>query len=318
MARSAANATRFTATKPHAYSNPNPFRPIPQSLNTPLTAEPGSVPRPPPPPKPETPQEKVARLRALRTAQRNAALPIWDRIVLRGRKWADRAHKVTALSLIGAGGMHFPLSTGICFFVGTFAIGDMLIHNRRKRTAFINEQHRIYSSRLLAAIETEKAGITLTPEQDLVLTRERANALAEQKKDQKRMRPKIRNFFMGGLKEEDRPGPAPIPTEDRERIEKLSEGKIPTEAEVLELLGVGSFDTLAALQGKRQADMDAGRKLVVSESVGPITEKLEETKREAEQEMNTERGSSVGGVFDQMADNLVRRMKGEESHRKVN
>ena len=98
MSRSVADATRFTATSPHAYSKPTCVRSAPASSMS-ETPTPNSSSKTSP--RQETPQEKVARLRAERFAARASSLSRWDRLVLRGRVWADRAHKITALSLIG-------------------------------------------------------------------------------------------------------------------------------------------------------------------------------------------------------------------------
>ena len=119
MSRSAADATRFTATSPHAYSKPTPLRSTastPQSKSTPPYRFPNpNAPRKPPPatpsipPQTETPAEKVARLRAARFAEIEAQTTTWDRIVLRGRVWADRAHHVTVYAILGFSGTSPPL-----------------------------------------------------------------------------------------------------------------------------------------------------------------------------------------------------------------
>ena len=139
MSRSAADATRFTATFPHAYSKPHPNRkgpPPPSSQSPPWRSSPSNTPSPnpldlrnpfsltsssssssssnrfpsspsdsAPTPLDETPRQKVARLRAARAAARAADIPLWDRVVLTGRNVADRAHRITALGLIGLTGM---------------------------------------------------------------------------------------------------------------------------------------------------------------------------------------------------------------------
>lgn len=122
LSRSAVDATRFTATSPHAYSKPTPLRSaasasIPSSAsksNTPpyrFAAPNAAGKRPPqsaPPGAPtETPAEKVARLRAARLREREAQITNWDRVVVKGRSWADRAHKMTVYSLVTFSGM-FP------------------------------------------------------------------------------------------------------------------------------------------------------------------------------------------------------------------
>lgn len=88
--RSAADATRFTATGPYAHSKSPNFR----GSTIPLTT----------PPTDETPQQKVARLRRTANEARLAQESGWERIIVRGRIWADRAHRVTAISLLGLTG----------------------------------------------------------------------------------------------------------------------------------------------------------------------------------------------------------------------
>ena len=118
MSRSVADATRFTATSPHAYSKPTPLRSAASASSK--TTPPHRFPNPNAPRKPptgtqptqphvETPAEKVARLRAARLAQLEAQYTTWDRIVLRGRVWADRAHRVTVYTLVGFTGTFPPL-----------------------------------------------------------------------------------------------------------------------------------------------------------------------------------------------------------------
>jgi len=86
MARSAADATRFTATGPYASSKPAP-RASTISLSSPAPAG-------------ETPQQKVARLKDAARRAKLDQVSGFDKVVARGRVWADRVHRVTALSLI--------------------------------------------------------------------------------------------------------------------------------------------------------------------------------------------------------------------------
>lgn len=136
MSRSAIDATRFTATSPHAYSKPFAIRsssasatstssssshPLPPSFLSPLSKKnalplqkPSHNSTSPSPQKfAETPAQKVARLRAARYAAKYAEAPLWDRIVIRGRYVADKAHRITVYSLMGLTGkssfrLHFP------------------------------------------------------------------------------------------------------------------------------------------------------------------------------------------------------------------
>jgi hypothetical protein len=92
MPRSATDATRFTSTTPHASAK------HPSATNIPSK----SLPLRKPGPVGETPQEKVRRLRAAADKAREAQISTFDKLIIRGRVWADRAHRFTALSLIGA------------------------------------------------------------------------------------------------------------------------------------------------------------------------------------------------------------------------
>lgn len=96
MPRSPAEATRFTSTGPHAGSK-NIGSTI--SLST-------------PPPPNETPIQKVARLREAARRAKIDQETTWDRVVSRGRVWADRAHRVTASVLIGSSSMSYDLYIG--------------------------------------------------------------------------------------------------------------------------------------------------------------------------------------------------------------
>ena len=97
--RSALDATRFTSTIPHATS-----KPFPSPSTTPKVQPPNATPKAPGP-KGETPQEKVKRLRAALDKSRAAKETPLERMILRGRVWADRAHRYTAAGLMGFTGM---------------------------------------------------------------------------------------------------------------------------------------------------------------------------------------------------------------------
>ena len=120
MSRSAIDATRFTATSPHAYAKPTSINraAVSSSTNSVSSTSRPSSPNarfnphariPPSPidpkkgnaPPTETPLEKVARLRRARLEQLAAQTTGWDRIVVRGRKWADTAHKITVFGIVG-------------------------------------------------------------------------------------------------------------------------------------------------------------------------------------------------------------------------
>ena len=174
-----------------------------------------------------------------------------------------------------------------------FAVTDMLLHNRRKRDAFYDQQHRIYTSKLLAAIETEKAGISLTNDQQLVLNRERLKVAEEERKKAQSWSNKIRKSLFGGLKEVDESGFGQV---DGVQV-PLDGGRIPSEGEVLELLGIDKLEMLKDATGKSEADRAEHRE-----------------RRAVEQDVDLTSGAEItgpvprkGGILDQMAENAFRR-----------
>lgn len=111
MSRSAADATRFTATGPYASSKPEgkayelPDFLKPKEKEKPTAPKPKG-PKPGPDGQPETPKQKVERLRAqaraARMAQSSSGVDRWLEV---GRRFANRAHKGMVYSLIAASGM---------------------------------------------------------------------------------------------------------------------------------------------------------------------------------------------------------------------
>lgn len=86
--RSVADATRFTPTGPHAFTR----TPIPAAATTAVG---------------ETPQQRVARLREANQRAKLDQISTVDKVITRGRVWADKAHRAFALSLIGATSLFF-------------------------------------------------------------------------------------------------------------------------------------------------------------------------------------------------------------------
>ena len=91
MARSAMDATRFTATGPCAHSKPGTRASVLAFAD--------------PPPPNETPQQKVARLREAARRAKLEQVSRFDKVVAKGRVVADTAHRFTAITLIAATGM---------------------------------------------------------------------------------------------------------------------------------------------------------------------------------------------------------------------
>ena len=119
MPRSTADATRFTATGPYASSKSTAFDPNARAstVQIPTGAAPAG----------ETPQQKIARLRAAarqaKDAQQQGAA--FDRIVASGRVWADRAHRVTTAGLIGFTGVHQPLKRACCMTITDLSLQEL-------------------------------------------------------------------------------------------------------------------------------------------------------------------------------------------------
>ncbi|KZF22884.1 hypothetical protein L228DRAFT_261007 [Xylona heveae TC161] len=182
MARSPADATRFTATGPHAHSKFNMHGSSASSAF-------------PPPSHPETPQEKVNRLRNAARQAKLAKESRFDKVTARGRVWADRAHRITALTLIAA--------TGIAGVVTVFALGDMIVYNRKKRKEFFAEKEAQHAVKLERARDAATKG-TASDYQKLLLNRERAAAEAEQERlNNKGYFAGAKDWLYSGLKKDD-------------------------------------------------------------------------------------------------------------------
>ncbi|KAG8626257.1 hypothetical protein KVT40_005202 [Elsinoe batatas] len=184
MPRSASDATRFTATGPYATSKPS-------SVASSISIGPSA-------PQNETPQQKIARLRAAAAAAKRGQESSFDKLVRVGRVWADRAHRTTAWGLIGL--------TVVCGVFATFSIGDMLIHNRRKRKEWLQEQQE-KSAKLLEEARTAAARGIANDDQILLLNRERAAQEAEaERKAKKGIFSRAKEGVFGGLEKEEQQG----------------------------------------------------------------------------------------------------------------
>ncbi|KAI9816369.1 MAG: hypothetical protein M1826_001836 [Phylliscum demangeonii] len=170
MPRSVTDATRFTPTGPDASSAQ------PRSWARSLLPRPAPAPAPAPAPKAvnvkrETPLEKVARLRAANRLAKTATLTTFDKVVLAGRVWADRAHRFTVYGLMLAS-----------VVIATFAItatGDMIVHNRRKRKEYYIAEAISYAKQLEDVMAAEARGV-LTDDQLQFLAKEKEIRLAEE------------------------------------------------------------------------------------------------------------------------------------------
>lgn len=194
MARSPSDATRFTATGPYA-SSPTNFAsnaPLLGTTNAGSQIDFGSA------PSGETPQQKIARLRAAASLARRGKESRFDTVVRVGRVWADRAHRFTAVSLIGL--------TVVSGAVATAGITDMLLHNRRRRNEWLAEQQAKTAREVAEARRAQAAG-SATEDQMLLINRERA---ADEAAEAKRNRPGVfkraTNWAFSGLSSEEQKG----------------------------------------------------------------------------------------------------------------
>ncbi|KAK4212456.1 cytochrome oxidase c assembly-domain-containing protein [Rhypophila decipiens] len=152
--RSVSDATRFTPTTPHASSKAaEPRFTIPASSRvSPLAAVGGSsLPRTGgsssgggiPPTFHETPEQKVARLRAAHLRAKAAQVSKFDKVIDGGRRFFDTAHKVTVMGLIG-----FTILAG---FVTVYTAVDMITYNSKRKAEFVEAQKKLEADSLEAA-----------------------------------------------------------------------------------------------------------------------------------------------------------------------
>ncbi|USW55044.1 Putative cytochrome c oxidase assembly protein COX14 [Septoria linicola] len=189
MARSPSDATRFTSTGPYASST---FTSAAPSATTSSRIDFGSA------PSNETPQQKIQRLRAAAALAKQGRETTFDKTVRIGRVWADRAHRVTALSLIGL--------TILSGAVATAGITDMLMHNRRKRNEWL-AQKQIESARDLAIATQAASQGTATEDQMLLINRERNARQAEiDKQNRPGMFKRASNWLFSDLSKEEQKG----------------------------------------------------------------------------------------------------------------
>ncbi|RMZ92354.1 hypothetical protein DV736_g446, partial [Chaetothyriales sp. CBS 134916] len=132
MARPSDSFTRFTPSSPHATQHPSlagvgaagSYRRTSRQIEANARA--------PPPPEAETPAQKVARLRAVARAQREAQYTTTDKLLAKGRRWADIAHRTTAYGLIAL--------TGASALVGAYSLFSLIAHTRREKRAFVERE----------------------------------------------------------------------------------------------------------------------------------------------------------------------------------
>ncbi|KAK3381911.1 cytochrome oxidase c assembly-domain-containing protein [Podospora didyma] len=155
--RSVSDATRFTPTTPHASSKAAEPRFASPSGSVVNASRGGARATPPSggsggsggggggrsPRFTETPDEKVARLRAAHLRARNAKVSKFDKIVDHGRRFFDSAHKITVVGLIGF--------TAISALLTVYTAADMIMYNNKRKAEFIEAQMKLEADSLEAA-----------------------------------------------------------------------------------------------------------------------------------------------------------------------
>ena len=165
---------------------------------------------------------------------------------------------------------------------------DMILHNRSKRAAFFAEQHALYATRVMEAIEAEKAGRELDDDQRLVLNRERVRVEAEEAKKERKWGRRVKGWLIGGLKGDE---------------EEKAEVAVPTEGEVLAMIGVRESDVLGRTRREREREEKGEER---REGSG-ILEAVQEKRREVE--ASAEEREFRGGPLDHVAEEAVEKVK---------
>ncbi|KAL2866759.1 cytochrome c oxidase assembly protein COX14 [Aspergillus lucknowensis] len=197
MSRSAADATRFTATGPYANSKPSatPYK-LPGFLanSNPNSQNNGSGGN-----RQETPREKVERLRAqARAARIQRSTSRTDQMIEIGRRFANKAHKTMVYTLIAA--------SGICGALTVYSMISLTLYNRRQRALWIEKE--------LQKLEDAKTAYvkgTATTEQLELLKKEKIGEIIKQKREEETaQRPwnQLKAYLLGGLKNDDTPSPS--------------------------------------------------------------------------------------------------------------
>ncbi|KAK3349586.1 cytochrome oxidase c assembly-domain-containing protein [Lasiosphaeria hispida] len=151
--RSVKDATRFTPTTPHANSKlPEPRFTRPGNDSSRTNASPPGGKPPSGDSKPskngpdgfyETPDQRVARLRAAHRRATEAKVSRLDKVVSGGRRFFDTAHKVTVMGLVG-----FSVLAAV---VTVYTAADMMMYNKKRKAEFFEAQRRLEDNSLEAA-----------------------------------------------------------------------------------------------------------------------------------------------------------------------
>ena len=138
----------------------------------------------------------------------------------------------------------------------------------------------------MEAIEAEKAGRELDDDQRLVLNRERVRVEAEEAKKERKWGRRVKGWLMGGLKGDE---------------EERAEVAVPTEGEVLAMIGVRESDVLGRTRREREKEEKEKR------DGSGILEAVQEKRREVQG--SVEEREVRGGPLDRVAEEAVEQMK---------
>lgn len=177
-------------------------------------------------------------MRAAADRARDAQISTLDRFLVRGRVWADRVHRVTTLTLIGA--------TVIAGGFTVYALGDMMIYNRRKRAEFYQEQKALKENAIRSARHAIAAGEASEEQIQFIRREEEHDAQLEAAKAKKGIFKRGKEWLFSGLKKEEE-GEDVGSSERRLGYEALSEED--------DSLGERESDIVRAIEDKKMQIM---------------------------------------------------------------
>jgi len=148
-----------------------------------------------PAPKGETPQQKVKRLREAANRAKMAQVTKWDVMYFYGRTAADFAHRATVYGIVFA--------TGCIGVLAVFAIGDMVVYNRRKRAMFFEQQEKIQADILARARDAVSGGYATPAQTALVEGIAEEERLWQEKQANRKAPSKLLWWLHGDWKEEE-------------------------------------------------------------------------------------------------------------------
>lgn len=319
--------TRFTSNSPHASSKTSSQQPSSRSSPSQFSYRaPSSQPNTPQSntttfsssgPPGETPAEKVARLRAAaRLAKERGNLTLADRIIDRGRIWADRAHRFGTYGLIGL--------TGVSTVVAIYGLTGLIAHNRRQKRAWIEREMGRLDDARQAFLRGEA-----NAEQLHLLEQERAGGEMERQRDEEKRRKKEQgmwNRFLGLIGADNKQGKDASISDDKllqaqtktaqlkaSRSQTLEEAWLEGEVKPQAPLPQAQGQPLAAPtpktilpapSGIKGVGVDSKDRPVPAGRAEQVVQRVEGERRTGEREV-AERTGIRGGPLDLLADNVA-------------